>query len=293
MNLRDFHYLDALEKHRHFGKAADTCFVSQPTLSAQIKKYERYLGVTLFERNGKSVMPTDVGMKIIGCARRILREEINIKRIADNSHDPFKGECKIGAFPTLAPYFFPALVPKLKQTFPQLKLLLIEEKTHLLLEQLQAGDIDLAFLALPIKADNLETIPLFKDEFLLAVSKKHRFAKRKKIKQTDLVDEKLLLLEEGHCLRDQALSFCSIHEWQMEVNYRASSLETLRQMVVADSGSTLIPKIAIQSDKTDICYIPFSKPSPSRHIALLIRKTSTKKQLAVAIAKLLNSNTPT
>lgn len=291
MNLKEFHYLDAIDTYKHFGKAAQACHVSQPTLSAQVKKYEAYLGVMLFDRHTKDVVTTDVGRKIIDCARRIISEESRIKEIAQSYHDPFKGECRLGCFPTLAPYFFPKLIPLIKKNFPDLSILLIEEKTDTLLEQLKVGEIDIAFLALPLEIEDMTSYELFDDEFLLAVPTAHQFYRRKKVNTKDLQSERLLLLEEGHCLRQQALNLCSIHEWHSEVNYRASSLETLRQMVIAGSGLTLIPKIAITDNFVGIHYIPFSKPAPSRKIAMITRSNYSRKILAEELQQLIKDYT--
>lgn len=285
MNLKEFHYLVAVDKYKNFSKAAQACCVSQPTLSAQIKKYEEYLAVKLFDRASKNIITTEVGQKIIECAHQILAQEAQIKEIAQTYDDPFKGEYRIGCFPTLAPYFFPTLVPIIKTHFPKVSLKLVEEKTSILIEQLNQGQLDLLFLALPIEAANIQSFHLFDDAFKLAVPTNHPLSKRKKINPSDIQDEELLLLEEGHCLRSQALSFCSEHQWQAKVNYRASSLETLRQMVIAGSGLTLIPQTAINSHETGIHYLSFTKPVPVRSIALVIKKNSTRLPFAKALSE--------
>lgn len=277
MNLRDLQYLIAVADLRSFNKAAEKCHVSQPALSNQIRKLEETLGIIVFERNNKRVMVTESGEQIVALARRILNDVDAMHDIARSAQDPLTGKFRLGAFPTLSAYIFPSLVPKIIENMPQLKLVLVEEKTHVLIERLKRGELDAALLALPIDDDQLEVQTLFDDEFLLAVPSHHALAKRKVVKQEDLYNNQLMLLDEGHCLRDQALSVCQLAGIQEEQDFRATSLETLRQMVKAGTGITLMPKIAIQKSEEGICYIPFTKPAPHRSIALVWRKTSARK----------------
>jgi LysR family hydrogen peroxide-inducible transcriptional activator len=286
MNLRDLQYLIAVADLRSFNKAADKCHVSQPALSNQIRKLEETLGLTLFERNNKRVMITENGEQIVALARRVLIEVDAMHDIAKSAQDPLTGKFRLGAFPTLSTYLFPELVPKIMRSMPQLKLVLVEEKTHVLLERLKRGELDAAFLALPVQDDQLETQALFDDEFLLAVQPEHPLAKRKTVKLEDLQHHKLLLLEEGHCLRDQALSVCQLAGMEEEQDFRATSLETLRQMVKAGTGITLMPKMAIHKNETDIRYIPFAEPVPYRSIALVWRKTSARKPVITRLQKM-------
>jgi LysR family hydrogen peroxide-inducible transcriptional activator len=289
MNLRDLQYLVAVADYRHFGKAAEQCNTSQPTLSMQLKKLEETLGVQLFERTSKKVMITPIGETIAAKARQILQDSRDILELAKAAQDPYAGEFRLGAFPTLAPYFLPMAVPTIHKALPKLKLLLVEEKTPLLLERLKAGILDAAFLALPLKEDWLEVIPLFDDPFLLAVSSEHALAKRKYVSQQDIKGEQLLLLEDGHCMRNQALEVCSLIGSSQQQEFQATSLETLRQMVAAGVGITLIPKIAIGKDKS-VRYIPFDKISPSRTIGMVWRKHAARKESILHIASLLPSS---
>jgi len=288
MNLRDLKYLVAVAKYKHFGKAAEACFVSQPALSMQLKKLEEELGVQLFERTNKRVMITQVGRDITERAQRLLREADEIKEVAKMYQNPLAGEICLGAFPTLAPYFFPQIVPTITEEFPELKLLLMEEKTEMLIQKLHNGELDAAVLAIPLpkEEESLEYIELFNDEFLLAVSPKHKFAKRKSITRNDLCGETLLLLEDGHCLRDQALDICSLIGANENQNFRATSLETLRAMVAANAGITLIPEIA-KKDSDEIVYIPFHSNPPARKIALVWRKTHAKKECCKQIVAII------
>lgn len=284
MNLRDLQYLIAVADLRNFSQAADHCCVSQPTLSNQIRKLEETLGVVVFERSNKRVMVTETGEQIIAIARKILREVDAMRDVAQSAQDPLAGKFRLGAFPTLSTYIFPTLVPKITAVLPQLKLVLVEEKTQGLLERLKRGDLDAALLALPVQDDQLTVKALFDDEFLLAVPPQHALARKKQVEQADLAGSRLLLLEEGHCLRDQALEVCHRVGVEEEQDFRATSLETLRQMVKAGTGITFMPRIAIQPDEPGIRYIPFRAPAPYRTIGLVWRKTSAR---AAVIDKLL------
>jgi LysR family hydrogen peroxide-inducible transcriptional activator len=276
MNLRDLQYLIAIADLRNFSQAASHCCVSQPTLSNQIRKLEETLGVVIFERSNKRVMPTETGEQIIALARRILREVDAMHDVAQSAQDPLAGKFRLGAFPTLSTYIFPSLVPKISSALPQLRLVLVEEKTQVLLDKLKRGELDAALLALPVHDDQLVVQTLFDDEFLLAVPPQHPLAKKKNVEQDDLHASRLLLLEEGHCLRDQALEVCHRIGMEEEQDFRATSLETLRQMVKAGTGITFMPNIAIQEDEAGICYIPFRKPAPYRTLGLVWRKTSAR-----------------
>ncbi len=276
MNLRDLHYLIAVADLRNFSQAADRCCVSQPTLSNQISKLEDTLGVRLFERTNKRVMTTDIGEQMVAHARRILAEVGNMHEIATSAQDPLAGKFRLGAFPTLASYLFPALVPDIATALPRIKLILVEEKTQVLIDRLKRGELDAALLALPVNDDHLDEYTLFDDDFFLAVPPGHALASKKTIAQDDLVGHTLLLLEEGHCLRDQALAVCQLIGLSEEQDFRATSLETLRQMVKAGTGITFMPRIAMQKAESGICYIPFTPPAPSRRIGLVWRKTSAR-----------------
>jgi LysR family hydrogen peroxide-inducible transcriptional activator len=291
MNLRDLKYLVAVADYKSFRKAADATFVSQPTLSMQIKKLEDFLQVTLIERTNKKVLMTPIGLEIVSIARKILQDADNISTIAKAAKNPLIGELKLGAFPTLAPYLFPNIIVDIVKKFPDLKMLLVEEKTEILTNKLKVGQIDLAFLALPINEPELEFVKVFSEDFYLAVPKNHKLAKQKSVTTKDISDEKIMLLEDGHCLREQALEVCSTIGALEDKSFRATSLETLRAMVSAGSGITLMPKIAIKDDK-NIAYIPFessknNSTKPQRDIALVWRKSSVRKELFKKIAEII------
>lgn len=280
MNLRDLKYLVAVADLQHFGKAAEACHVSQPTLSMQIKKLEEYLGVTLIERSNRQVMLTEIGESIVAEARELLIKAEHIEELAKLSHDPLAGEFRLGAFPTLAPYLLPLIMPKLAQTLPKVKLLLVEEKTATLLTQLKEGKIDAALIALPVEDESFTAIPLFSEPFDLAVPENHPLAGKPNVTYKDIMPYSLLLLDEGHCLRDQALELCTRIGAKEAENFRATSLETLRQMVASGVGITLIPRLAAKQAGTyPIVYVPFSDSVPSRRIGLVTRKTFPRKEI--------------
>tara|TARA_R110000868_G_scaffold189695_2_gene433101 strand:+ start:148385 stop:149260 length:876 start_codon:yes stop_codon:yes gene_type:complete len=288
MNLRDLQYFISVAEHNHFGKAAKASFVSQPALSMQLKKLEEELGVELFERTNKSVMITPVGKEILVRAKSILQTSKEIKEVALTYQDPFAGPLKLGAFPTLAPYYLPKIIPHISKLHKDLRLFLIEEKTDILIEQLTNGDIDAAFLALPVQNENLECIELFSDEFYLATASNHSYANKKSLSLNDLKGDCLLLLKDGHCLRNQALDVCSLTGMCVQQDFQATSLETLRQMVANNIGMTLMPKIAMQKND-GLSYIKFSQNPPSRKIGLFFRKTSPRKACIESIAKIIKN----
>lgn len=285
MNLRDLQYLTAVAEHLHFGRAAEACHVSQPTLSMQIKKLEDTLGVQLIERTNKQVMLTAIGQEVVTRARRILAEVAQMKTAAESSRDPFAGTLRMGLFPTLAPYLLPSLMPLLHQHFPKLDLLLVEEKTPELIAQLEAGQLDCALLAMPVEADGLSAHRLFEEPFMLAVAPGHRLARRKSVKLEDIAQESVLLLEDGHCLRDQALAVCHKIGAGEAKNFRATSLETLRHMVAAGGAVTLMPEMATRTDDPAARYIPFAAPAPARTIGLYWRTTSARTPLFTAMGE--------
>ncbi|MDR3445166.1 MULTISPECIES: DNA-binding transcriptional regulator OxyR [Dyella] len=279
MNLRDLHYLVALAEHRHFGRAAEASFVSQPTLSTQIKKLEDELGVALVERTPRKVLLTETGREIARRARGVLSEIEEIKAIAQRTRDPESGTLRLGIFPTLGPYLLPHLVPQVRKQFPRLELLLVEEKTEQVIRLLREGSLDVGILALPLHEESLHTEFLFEEPFVLAVPENHPLAhKQKRLKLDDLEDESLLLLEDGHCMRDQALEVCQLAGAGERSGFRATSLETLRQMVAANVGITLLPTLAIKPPvaRTDnVHLLEFAGHPPSRRIALAWRKSSS------------------
>jgi len=277
MNLRDLRYLIALADLRHFGRAAEACHVSQPTLSTQIKKLEDELGVALFERAPRQVMLTPAGKDIIERARRVLAEVEQMRETARRTADPEAGSVRLGLFPTIGPYLLPHVIPNIRLRFPRLELLLVEEKTEVLLGLLRSGRIDAAVLALPLHDEGLEVDFLFEEPFVLALPSAHPLASHRSLKLAELSDEHLLLLEDGHCLRAQALDVCSLAGAGEKEGFRATSLETLRQMVAAGVGITLLPVLAVKPPvpvSPSIQLLPFRDPPPSRRLAMVWRRSS-------------------
>jgi LysR family transcriptional regulator, hydrogen peroxide-inducible genes activator len=277
MNLRDLKYLVALADHKHFGRAAAACHVSQPTLSTQIKKLEDELGVPLVERAPRKVMLTPAGREAAERARRIVAEVEQMKEAARRSQDPEAGTVRLGIFPTLAPYLLPHVIPRIRARFPQLELLLVEEKSDELLSRLREGKLDAALLALPVHDEQLHTEFLFEEPFVLAVPENHPLARRLTLGLDELSEQRLLLLEDGHCLREQALDVCRLSGAHEKTEFRATSLETLRQMVAANVGATLLPMLAVRppvARSENIHLLHFTDTPPSRSIAMCWRRSS-------------------
>jgi LysR family hydrogen peroxide-inducible transcriptional activator len=292
MNLRDLRYFVAVADTRHFGKAAERSFVSQPTLSAQIKKLENYLGVQLIERQPRRVTLTEAGNKILPLARRVLQESDEIISLARNEHDPLSGKLKVALIPTIGPYLLPLVARRLRKQLPELKLMLYEHQTQPLLEKLRAGDIELGILALPVPLDGLEARELYREDFTLAVPNDNALAKKSSVKIDDLSGETLLLLEDGHCLRDQALDVCSRIDVKETEDYRATSLETLRQMVAAGLGVTLLPELATRGpfgSGRGLTVKPFARPVPSRSVGAVWRKSSSRGEAINAVCEAIRS----
>ncbi|PJK09608.1 DNA-binding transcriptional regulator OxyR [Lysobacteraceae bacterium NML95-0200] len=292
MNLRDLKYLIALADHRHFGRAAEASFVSQPTLSTQIKKLEEELGVQLFERAPRKVMLTPVGQEIIQRARGIVAEVESMRELARRSQDPESGSLRLGAFPTLAPYFLPHAVPALQAALPRLELLLVEEKSDVLLAQLREGRIDATLIALPVHDEQLHIAPLFDEPFWLATYHNGPLSAQTRVSLDELARHDLLLLEDGHCLREQALDVCRLSGARERPGFRATSLETLRQMVAAGAGITLLPALAVRppvSQPEQLKLLPFQGQAPTRSIALIWRRSSALTPLLNQVASTLRA----
>lgn len=290
MTLRELQYLVELARQKNFRRAAEMCNVSQPTLSTQIRKLEDELNVVLVERGARKVVLTAAGEEIAARAERMLREAADIRTIAARHSAPEAGRLRLGVFPTLGPYLLPALVPRIAARFPRLELQLVEEKSDLLLQKLKAGQIDAALLALPVSDDALETVELFDEPFVLAVPSEHALAGREDVVLDDLSGQKLMLLEDGHCLRDQAVSLC--HRWGADetAGFRATSLETLRQMVAAGMGITLLPALSTRgplAENANLRLLPFrDRPQPGRTIGMLWRRSSALTPVLRRVAKM-------
>jgi LysR family hydrogen peroxide-inducible transcriptional activator len=298
MNLRDLKYIIAVAETRHFGKAAERCFVSQPTLSGQIKKLEEELGVAIFERTNRSVEITPVGATIVEHARLIMEQADVIEQLARAQQDPLAGPLRIGAIPTLSPYLMPLILAPLKKQHPQMKLVLSEELTDTLLERLHNHEIDAALLATPVEEQGLESNPLFDEPFWVAFPRKHPFYTRDKITLKDLDQETLLLLAEGHCLAQQAMDVCHLEQRQSQgdmADLRAASLETLIQLVKAGFGITLIPALAMRGSwvtGSGVVAQPLSAAHASRRVSLVYRRSFPRQAALQVLAGIIRDNLP-
>jgi LysR family hydrogen peroxide-inducible transcriptional activator len=290
IKLKDLRYLVAVADCRHFGRAAAHCFVSQPTLSAQLKKLEEYLGVQLIERQPNNVTLTEPGEQIVTRARRILEASEEVVALARSHRDPLAGRLRVALIPTIGPYLLPRISQPLRKSLPRLELRLYEYQTMQILEKLQVGEIDVGILALPVDLEGREARELFTEAFVVAMPDHHRLAKRESVRTDDLKGETLLLLEDGHCLRDQALEVCSRIGVQEKQDFRATSLETLRQMVATGAGLTLLPDLASRGaygNAKGVAIRPFAKPAPVRHVGAIWRKTSARLPAIDAICELI------
>lgn len=282
MTLTELKYIVAVARERHFGRAAEACFVSQPTLSVAIRKLEEELGVVLFERGGAEVGITDIGLRVVAQAQRVLEEGANLREIARQGHDPLAGSLRVGVIHTIGPYLLPRLVPIQIAATPQMPLLLQENFTLRLLELLRQGEIDCAIVALPLPESGLMVRPLYDESFVVAVPHQHPWATRKEIDPAELKTETMLLLGQGHCFRDQVLEVCpelsrfSASSEGIQRTFEGSSLETIRHMVAAGIGVTVLPTSALSMPGLEnnlLTYIPFKKPVPDRRVVLIWRKS--------------------
>jgi LysR family hydrogen peroxide-inducible transcriptional activator len=270
MNLKDFEYVKAIAQHKHFRKAADACFVSQPTLSGQVKKLEQTLGVTLFDRSTKQVTLTAKGVSLLAQIEVILEQTQILKELASTSNEPLQGKITIGIIPTIAPYLLPTLLTSMKEAFVDSQFAFIEMQTATILDALNNGELDFAILADVAELNHYHTIPLYKEDFLVAVSKDNALAKHKKVALSDLQGCSLLMLSDGHCFKDQAQKFCFSAGVDVSNQYKGNSLETLLALVAMDDGVTFVPKLAC-TQRTGIDYMPIF-PNQQRNVVFACRK---------------------
>jgi LysR family hydrogen peroxide-inducible transcriptional activator len=285
MTLTELRYIVALARERHFGRAAEKCFVSQPTLSQAVKKLEEELGVALFERRAAEVTVTAIGEKIVEQAQSALEQAATIKEIAKQGKDPLAGPLRVGVIFTIGPYLLPKLIPILHRRAPQMPLVIEENYTAALSDRLKRGEIDVAIVALPFDEPGMNLQAVYDEPFLIAVPREHPWANRKSIRAEDLVRESLLLLGTGHCFRDQVLNACpslnrsSAPPGSIQKTVEGSSLETIRLMVASGLGITVLPASAIPQKTARgelLAYIPFTRPIPDRTVVLAWRKSYTR-----------------
>ena len=300
MTLTELRYVVAVARERHFGHAAEACFVSQPTLSVAVKKLEEELGVTLFERGPGEVTVTPAGQRIVEQAQRVLEEASRIKDLAAAGRDPLAGPLRLGAIYTIGPYLLPKLIPILRRTVPAMQLHIQENFTHRLAESLKSGEVDVILIALPFDEPGVETLAVYDEPFLVAIPKGHPWEGRKRITSEELTKESLLLLGEGHCFRDQVLGFChtlrSRDRNSLARTVEGGSLETIRQMVAGGVGVTVLPSTSVNTNSGTgdlIRILPFARPVPSRRVGLAWRRSFPRPEAIEALRKaILACNLP-
>jgi LysR family hydrogen peroxide-inducible transcriptional activator len=287
MTLSEFRYIVAVAKELHFGRAAESCFVSQPTLSVAIKKIEEELGISIFERHQHDISVTPIGQEIVKQAALILNETNNLKEIAKQNKDQLKGELKLGVIYTIGPYLLPKLIPLINKKAPNLILLIDEDYTKNLGPRLKSGEIDVAILSNPFEEPGIETEILYKEEFQVALPATHPLTKKKKLKPSDLSDDTMLLLKSGNCFRDQITELCpncinsTGEKNTIQKSLESSSIETIRQMVAAGVGITILPGLSTETVNglnNLLEYRPFSNPVPSREVIIAYRKSFPRKK---------------
>jgi LysR family hydrogen peroxide-inducible transcriptional activator len=294
MTLTELRYIVAVAREHHFGRAAESCFVSQPTLSVAIKKLEDELGVTLFERGSNEVTVTPVGVSIVAQAARVLEQTGAIKELASQGKNPLKGVFRLGVIYTIGPYLLPEFMKQMVASVPHMPLLLQENFTVRLLEMVKLGEIDAAIMALPLPESGLAAFPLYDEPFLVAVPRDHAWAKRRSIGADELNKQTMLLLGSGHCFRDQVLEVCpelsrfSPNPGGIQKTFEGSSLETIRHMVASGVGITVMPQTSVPTGSSRdslLRYIPFEKPAPNRRVVLVWRKTYPRRAAIDAVRR--------
>jgi LysR family hydrogen peroxide-inducible transcriptional activator len=288
ITLRQLRYLTSLARHKHFGRAAQDCAVSQPALSMQVRELEREIGAELVERRPGDIALTDTGLEVAQRAESILTAARDLVDFARH-RDVLSGQLKLGIIPTLAPYILPRVLPLLQASYPLLRLEVRETQTRMLLDELASGALDAVMLALPAEGGDVETLPLFDDPFLLAVPAADKFAVHGRVNIEDVDQRRLILLEEGHCLRDQALAFCATTRRDQPASLGATSLATVMQMVANGYGVTLLPQVAVDAELHDerVKLLRFRDPEPGRKIGLVWRRTSPRRKDFEALGALL------
>ena len=290
MNIRDLQYLVAVYDLQSFSKAAEHCFVSQPTLSGQLKKLESRLGTTLIERSTRQILFTDAGQQVVAKAREVLNKVAEIESLARQYDDPMTGNLHLGLIPTIGPYLLPKIVPLIRQQYPQLKLFLHELQTHTLLQQLQNGQLDGAIMAKVPWEQNVKEWLLYHEPLLLAVNANDALVgKRKSVNLETLQNRKMLMLEDGHCLRDQAMGVCFAEGADEDKQFQATSMSTLLHMVASGAGSTLVPELACDKSIDDVMYLPFNPNAPSREVVLIARRDSARAATFSILGELISA----
>lgn len=294
-SLKQLRCLAALAETLHFHRAAERCHVSQPALSNQLVQLEERLGVMLVERTRRRVMLTPAGRDIAERAKTILRDVEDLRQAAQTARHPLAGTLRVGVLPTLGPYLLPHILPAMRRDYPELKLYLREEPAARMLQELRHGDLDLAIIGPPERGEDILTLPLLHEPLWAALPLRHPLAAKAALKPRDLAGERLLLLEAGHCLRDQSLEFCNAAGAAEHPDFRATSLDSLRQMVATGLGATLLPALYVAAEAIEddqIAVRPFAAPGPERQISLAWRRSSTRVAEYRLFGALISENLP-
>jgi LysR family hydrogen peroxide-inducible transcriptional activator len=294
MTLTELRYVVAVARERHFGRAAEACFVSQPTLSVSIKKLEEELDVRIFERGASEVSVTPLGAEIVRQAQSVIEQAAGIREIAKRHKDPLSGPLRLGVIYTIGPYLLPDLVRQAIDRVPQMPLMLQESFTTRLLEMLRTGELDAAIMAEPFPDTGLAVAPLYDEPFMVALPANHPLARRKSITAEELKEEKMLLLGTGHCFRDHVLEVCpeyarfSSDAEGMRKTFEGSSLETIKYMVASGMGVTVVPQLAVAAEaQPHVVYVPFAKPVPTRRVVLAWRRSFTRYEAIAALRNVI------
>lgn len=292
MTLQQLQYIVALDDERHFVRAAAACFVTQPTLTMQVRKLEEELDVVLFDRRVQPVRPTPIGARIIAQARVVLREAAQLNALVGELHSGISGLYRVGVIPTLAPYLVPLFLPRFAKAHSDVKLVIDERKTSRIIKGLRRGEIDLGILVTPVDEPDMEEIALFQEPFLAYLPEGHPLRAKRRVARSDLREQALWVLSEGHCFREQALSLCDRpsaggHD---NVLYESGSIETLKQLVRNGSGMTLVPELSVDTDDPHVRR--FSAPEPIRQVSLVVRKPFVRRKLIDAFVAAIQEALP-
>ena len=297
MTLQQFEYIIAVDNHRHFARAAQSCFVTQPTLSMMLHKLEEELGVIIFDRSKQPVLPTEIGLLVIEQARKILKETSQLREIIENEKESLSGELRVGIIPTLAPYLLPLFLKKFSEKYPLIKLFIFELMTENIVHKLKKDLLDIGIMATTSNDAALSESPLFKEEFVVYAAKNETVLEKKYLLPTDIDVNRLVLLEEGHCMRAQVINLCELRQISNQMSnifYESGSIETLKNLIEMHTGITILPELSLRNFTEEqfenIRY--FKEPAPVREISLVTNQAFVKKRLAEALRTEIIDNLP-
>ena len=295
MTIQQLQYIVALDEYRHFVRAAESCFVAQPTLTLQVKKLEEEIGVAIFDRSAHPITPTQMGEKFIGKAREILREVQSLKNLVNEERNALSGTYRLGVIPTLAPYLLPIFLKEFSDAHPEIQLEIKELQSEEIIQRLNQGKLDMAILATPLEENGLREIPLFYESFLVYAHPEHPILEKKKLSAKELDDNGLWVLDQGHCFRNQVLNICEKAgqlNASSQLSFESGSIETLKNMIKGYSGYTLIPELAVDFDRDDTFIRRFQSPQPAREISLVVHNSFSKDLLLQHLRKSILDQVP-